>query len=67
MYPIVRVREEPGQWVATIVSPRPGDRPEQRELDVIIVPRGGGRVMVRAMERVEMTLCPPEELPAALR
>jgi hypothetical protein len=67
MYPIVRVREEPGQWVATIVSPGPGDRPEPRELDVIIVPRGGGRVMVRAMERVEMTLCAPEELPAALR
>lgn len=67
MYPILRVREEPGQWVATIVSPGPGDRPEQRELDVIILPRGGGRVMVRAMERVEMTLCAPEELPAALR
>jgi hypothetical protein len=67
MYPIVRVREGPGGWVATIVAPGPGARPEPRELDVIIVPRGAGRVMVRAMQPVEMKLCAPNQLPAALR
>lgn len=67
MYPILRVRQEPDQWVATIIAPGPGVAPEPRELHVIIVPRGAGRVMVRAMEPVEMTLCAPSELPAALR
>jgi hypothetical protein len=67
MYPILRVDEEPGQWVATIVAPGPGVAPEPRELDVIIVPRGAERVMVRAMQPVEMKLCAPDELPVALR
>ncbi|HYW16959.1 MAG TPA: hypothetical protein VE891_12515 [Allosphingosinicella sp.] len=67
MYPILRVREEPGRWVATIIAPGPGVAPEPRELDVIIVPLGAGRITVRAMERVEMTLCAPDELPVALR
>lgn len=66
LYPIVRVREEQGQWVATIVAPGPGvsGASEPRELDVFIVPRGAGRVMVRAMEPVEMELCAPDKLPA---
>ena len=67
MYPIVRVREEPSQWVATIIAPGPGAAREPRELDVLIVPRGAGRITIRAMERVEMELCAPEELPVALR
>jgi hypothetical protein len=66
MYPIVRVREDAGQWVATIVTPGPGARPEPRELDVFIVPRGGGRITVTAMERTDMKLCALGELPAAL-
>ena len=67
MYPIRRVREQDGQWVATIVAPGPGVAPEPRELDVYIVPRGGGRIIVTAMLRAEMKLCAPEELPAAAR
>ncbi len=67
MYPILRVREESSRWVATILAPGPGAQPEPRELDVIIVPRGAGRVMVGAMEAVEMEICAPDELPAALR
>lgn len=65
LYPIRRVREEPGLWVATIVAPGPGasGASEPRELDVHIVPRGPGRVMVRAMQRVEMELCAPDRLP----
>ena len=67
MYPIKRVREENGLWIATIVAPGPGVAPEPRELDVYIAPRGGGRIGVKAMERAEMKLCRPEELPAAAR
>jgi hypothetical protein len=67
MYPIVRVREQPGRSVATIVSPGPGAVPEPRQLDVIVVPRGSGRVMIWAMQPVEMELCAPDALPAALR
>jgi hypothetical protein len=64
IYPIRRVREEHGQWVATIVAPGPGVAPVPRELDVVIVPRGGGRITVTAMERADMKLCAPDELPA---
>lgn len=64
MYPIRRVREEHGLWVATIVAPGPGAAPVPRELDVFIVPRDGGRITVTAMERTDMKLCPPGELPA---
>ncbi|HEX8123948.1 MAG TPA: hypothetical protein VF548_00020 [Allosphingosinicella sp.] len=41
--------------------------PEPRQLDVIVVPRGSGRVMIWAMQPVEMELCAPDALPAALR
>ena len=69
MYPIVRVRKEQDQWVATIVSPGPGvdGHKRPRELDVYIVPRGGGRLTVTAMERIEMKFCTPAELPAWAR
>lgn len=62
LYPIRRVREEQGRWVATIVAPGPGaaGASSPRELDVFIVPRGAGRITVRAMERVEMELCAPD-------
>ena len=65
MYPIRRLREEQGRWVATIVAPGPGvsGRSAPRELDVIVVPRGEGRITVTAMERVEMKLCATGDLP----
>lgn len=65
MYPIRRLREEHGRWVATIVAPGPGvsGGGAPRELDVIILPGGAGRITVTAMERVEMKLCAPDELP----
>lgn len=65
MYPIRRLRKEQGGWVATIVAPGPGvsggDAP--REIDVSIVQRGKGLITVTAMERVEMKLCAPGQLP----
>lgn len=69
MYPIVRVREEQGQWVATIVAPGPGvdGHKMPRELDVYIVPREAGRITITAMERAEMKLCSADELPAWAR
>jgi hypothetical protein len=61
MYPIRRLREEQGRWVTTIVAPGPGvsGGSAPRELDVIILPGGAGRITVTAMERVEMKLCAP--------
>lgn len=67
MYPIRRVREAHGQWVATIVAPGPGASPKPLGIDVYIVPRSGGRITVTAMERTDMKLCAPGELPAGLR
>jgi hypothetical protein len=65
MYPIRRLREEQGRWVATIVAPGPGagGGSAPRELDVVIVKRGAGRITVTAMERLDMKLCAPDELP----
>lgn len=69
MYPIRRQREAQGRWVATIVAPGPGvsGGGAPRELDVFITPRGAGRITVTAMERSEMKLCAPDELPAWAR
>ena len=65
MYPIVRVRKEQDQWVATIVAPGPGVNGHEtpRELDVYIVPREAGRITITAMERADMKFCTPAELP----
>lgn len=65
MYPIQRLRAEQGRWVVTIFAPGPGvsGGSAPRELDVLIVPRGTGRITVTAMERVEMTLCSRSDLP----
>jgi hypothetical protein len=69
MYPIRRLREEEGRWVATILAPGPGvaGASAPRELDVIILPLGAGRITVTAMERTEMKLCAPAELPERAR
>ena len=69
MYPIVRVRKEQDQWVATILAPGPGvdGHKTPRELDVYIVPREAGRITITAMERDEMKLCPIDALPAWAR
>jgi hypothetical protein len=69
MYSIRRVRREPGRWVATIVAPGPGvaGASAPRELDVVFVDRGSGRITVAGMERVDMKLCAPDEVPSWAR
>jgi hypothetical protein len=69
MYPIRRVREENGQWVATVIAPGPGvsGAASPQEVEVAIVPRGGGRITVTSWERIEMKLCPPGALPVEER
>lgn len=70
LYPIVRVREGPEVYVATISTPGPGadgaDHP--RELEVWITALGDGEgIAVRAMERTEMRLCAEDDLPVWAR
>jgi hypothetical protein len=65
LYPIRRVREENGRWVATISSPGPGvnGADEPRNVTVTITPQPVGLVTVEAYGSEEMRLCPPDELP----
>jgi hypothetical protein len=70
LYPIVRVREGPEEYVATVSAPGPGvdgaDHP--REVEVSIVAMGDGeRIVVTAMERTEMRLCAEDALPVWAR
>jgi hypothetical protein len=64
LYPIRRVREEDGRWVATISSPGPGvnGAAEPRDVEVIVTPQAVGLVIVEAYGRQEMRLCSPDEL-----
>ena len=66
LYPIVRVREGPEEYVATILAPGPGvdGAANPREVNVSIVALGDGeRIAVTAMERAVMRLCPEDALP----
>lgn|GEM_PF-6485293 len=70
LYPIVRVREGPEEWVATISAPGPGVDGAQhpREVEVSITALGDGEhIVVTAMERAEMRLCAEDALPVWAR
>jgi hypothetical protein len=70
LYPIVREREGPDVYVATISAPGPGvnGAREPRELEVWINALGDGeRIVVTAMERTEMRLCAEDVLPVWAR
>ena len=70
LYPIVRLREGPEEWAATVPAPGPGvdGALNRREVKVSIVALGDGeRIAVMAMERVEMRLCPEDALPVWAR
>jgi hypothetical protein len=69
LYPIRRVREEEGRWVATISAPGPGTHgaADPRDVQVFITPQPSGSVMVEAFGRQDMRLCNADELPGWAR
>jgi hypothetical protein len=69
LYPVEKVREEEGQWVASISAPGPGvhGAANRRMVDGLVTPRLAGSILVNAYGREEMTMCSPDDLPAWAR